>query len=173
MPNYVAFPTSSRRLTGDLDLPFDLKFLPENLPLYLSTGRPLTTRASLVDPSMFFLLISFDNREETTSSSTSVVVLLLLLGLTQVWISTGFQQNPLKLSALLVNQKATLHRVHNAVSPEIALWVTAIPRCLQSRNEWGSGSVFYLSLCIKLVIDSSISKIHSSLALCMHANTSS
>jgi hypothetical protein len=64
-------------------------------------------------------------------------------------------------------------RVSSVVSPEIALWVTAIPRCLQSRNKWGYGSVFDLSLCIKLVIDSSIPKIHSSLASCMHANTSS
>jgi len=32
----------------------------------------------------------------------------LLVGLTQVHISTGFQQNPKKISSLLVNQKATL-----------------------------------------------------------------
>jgi hypothetical protein len=65
------------------------------------------------------------------------------------------------------------HRMHNVVSPEITLWVTAITKCLQSRNEWGSVSVFYLSLCIKLVTDSGIPKIHSSSASCMHANTSS
>jgi hypothetical protein len=29
------------------------------------------------------------------------------------------------------------HRVHRTVSPKIDLWVTAILRCLQSRNEWG------------------------------------
>jgi hypothetical protein len=34
-------------------------------------------------------------------------VLANFLGLTQVQIYYGFQQNPLKLSALLVNQKAT------------------------------------------------------------------
>ena len=45
------------------------------------------------------------------------------------------------------------YKVHNIVSPEIALWVTAIPRCLHSRNEWGFGKVFYLSLCLKLIID--------------------
>jgi hypothetical protein len=36
------------------------------------------------------------------------------------------------------------HSAHNTVSPEIALWVTAMLKCLQSRNEWGSGVVFYL-----------------------------
>jgi hypothetical protein len=61
-----------------------------------------------------------------------------LLGLTQVLISNRFPTKPSKLSALLVNQKANVaHRVHNAVSPEIALWGTAILRCLQSRKEWG------------------------------------
>jgi hypothetical protein len=38
----------------------------------------------------------------------------------------------------------TVHRVHCTVSPEIALWVTAILKFLQSRNEWGYGVVFYL-----------------------------
>jgi len=36
------------------------------------------------------------------------------------------------------------HRVHITVSLEIDLWVTKIPRCLQSRNEWGYGIVFFL-----------------------------
>jgi hypothetical protein len=48
-----------------------------------------------------------------------VFSLLLLLGLTQVRISTGFQQNPKKLSALLVHQKATLHTGCTTISPEI------------------------------------------------------
>jgi hypothetical protein len=36
------------------------------------------------------------------------------------------------------------HRVHCVVSPEIALWVTAMLKCLQSRIEWGFGVVSYL-----------------------------
>jgi hypothetical protein len=46
-----------------------------------------------------------------------------------------------------------VHRRHHVVSHEIVVWVTAIPKSLQSRNEWGSGSVLYLSLCINLVLD--------------------
>jgi hypothetical protein len=38
-------------------------------------------------------------------------------------------------------------------------------------GDMGVYSIFLL--CIKLVSDSSISRIHSSLSLCMHANTSS
>jgi hypothetical protein len=60
----------------DLNLPFKLDFLPENFPLSLSINQYLTTKAYLVDPSMFLLLISFENREETTSYSSSVVVFL-------------------------------------------------------------------------------------------------
>jgi hypothetical protein len=56
-------------------MPFDLDFLLDNFPLYLSDGRFLTIKSSLVDPSMFFLLISSDSRDETTSSSTNVVEL--------------------------------------------------------------------------------------------------
>jgi hypothetical protein len=63
-----------------------------------------------------------------------------LLRLTQVLISNRFPTKPSKLLALLVNQEGNAllaHRVHNAVSPEIDLWGTAILMCLQSRKEWG------------------------------------
>jgi hypothetical protein len=37
-----------------------------------------------------------------------------------------------------------MHIVHRTVSPKIALWVTAILRCLQSRNEWEFVGWFFL-----------------------------
>jgi hypothetical protein len=44
----------------------------------MSIGQPLTTNSSLADPSMFFLLISSENRDATTYSSANVVELLLI-----------------------------------------------------------------------------------------------
>jgi hypothetical protein len=49
------------------------------------------------------------------------------------------------------------HKEHSATSPEIDLWVTANIKCLQYRNEWGYGSVFYLLhaliwLCIQILL---------------------
>jgi hypothetical protein len=41
-------------------------------------------------------------------------------------------------------EENTTHRVHCAVSLKTYLWVTAMLKCLQSRNGWGSGNVFYL-----------------------------
>jgi hypothetical protein len=38
----------------------------------------------------------------------------------------------------------TAHKVYCAVSHEIALWVTAMLRCLQSRKEWGYGIAIHL-----------------------------
>jgi hypothetical protein len=70
--------------------------------------------------------------------------------LTSSWVDPGSDLNrfPTKPSKTIgppgKPEGNVVHRVHNAVSPEIALWVTAIPRCLQSRNEWGSGIVFFL-----------------------------
>jgi hypothetical protein len=99
--------------------------------------------------------------------------------LTSSWVDPGSDLNgfPTKPSKTInppgKPEGNAAHRVHNAVSPEISLWMTVITKCLQSRNECGSRSVFYISLCIKHVINSSISNIHSSLALHMQANTSS
>jgi hypothetical protein len=39
----------------------------------------------------------------------------------------------------------TTHRMYYVASPEIVLWVTAMLRCLQSRNEWGYGIVIDIS----------------------------
>jgi hypothetical protein len=73
------------------------------------------------------------------------IVGFLLLGLTQVQISNRFPTKPSKTIGPPGKPEGnTMHRVHYAVSPEIALWVTAMLKCLQSRNEWGSGNVFYL-----------------------------
>jgi hypothetical protein len=60
-----------------------------------------------------------------------------MLGLTQVLISIGFQQNPQTIGPPGKPEGNVVHRVHNAVSPEIALWGTAILRCLQSRKGLG------------------------------------
>jgi hypothetical protein len=60
----------------DLDLPLDLNLPLEDLDLFLSWERPLANNASVLCPSMFFRLISFNNKDETTSSKLKVVVLL-------------------------------------------------------------------------------------------------
>jgi hypothetical protein len=62
----------------------------------------------------------------------------------------------------------TAHGVHCTVSPEIALWVTTMLKCLYPRNEWGSGNVFYLLHALIFVIHSSIPRINSSFRS-MHA----
>jgi len=100
----------------------------------------------------------------------------LYLSVLTSWVDLGLDLNkfPTKPSKN-INPPSELEgndvrRVHNEVSPEITLWVNAMLKCLQYRNEWGYRSVSYLSLFIKLVIDS---RIHSSLASCMHTNTSS
>jgi hypothetical protein len=38
----------------------------------------------------------------------------------------------------------TMLSAHNTIPLEIALWVTAMLKFLESRNEWGYGVVFYL-----------------------------
>jgi hypothetical protein len=41
-------------------------------------------------------------------------------------------------------ERNVVRRSHNVVSPGVALWVTAMLKFLQSRNELGSGIVFHL-----------------------------
>ena len=60
----------------DLDLPLDLDLSLEELSLFLSWEHPLTNKASILWISIFFYLISLDNKDETTSSKLKVVVLL-------------------------------------------------------------------------------------------------
>jgi hypothetical protein len=65
------------------------------------------------------------------------------------------------------------HIVQCAISLEIALWVVAMLKCLQSRNVWGYGSVlFLLHVFIMLFIQIFLGFIHL-LGPCMHSNTSS
>jgi hypothetical protein len=66
--------------------------------------------------------------------------LATFLGLTQVQVYHGFQQNPFKTIVPYGKPEGnTVHRVHCAVSPEIVLLVDATLKCLQPGNEWGSG----------------------------------
>jgi hypothetical protein len=60
----------------DLDLPIDLDIPLENLDLFLSWEHPLTNNAYVLYPSIFFRLISSNNKDETTSSNFKEVVLL-------------------------------------------------------------------------------------------------
>jgi hypothetical protein len=62
------------------------------------------------------------------------------IGMTQVHIYYGFQQNPLNLSPPPGKPEGNaVHGVHYAISPEIVLWVAAMFKCLQPRNEWEYG----------------------------------
>jgi hypothetical protein len=62
------------------------------------------------------------------------------LGLNQVQIYHGFQQNPFKIIDPFGKLKGNaVHRMHCIVSPEIVLWVGAMLTCLQPENEWGYG----------------------------------
>jgi hypothetical protein len=61
---------------GDLDLPLDLYLPLEDLDLFISWEHPLANNAFVLCPSMFFRLISSDNKDETTSSNFKEVVLL-------------------------------------------------------------------------------------------------
>jgi hypothetical protein len=69
--------------------------------------------------------------------------------LTSSWVDPGsnlnrFKKKPSKIIIPPSKPEGNAtHRVHSAVSHEISLWVAAIPRCLQSRNEWGSWIVFF------------------------------
>jgi hypothetical protein len=82
------------KFTQDLNLPFDLDRQQENLPLPLSIGRPLATKAPLVNPSMFFYLISSDNRDATMSLSINVVVLLPIATI-KLYHESGKERNRL------------------------------------------------------------------------------
>jgi hypothetical protein len=66
----------------------------------------------------------------------------------------------------------TSHRVHCTVSPEIALWVTAILKFLQSMNDWGSGVVFYLLHAFIWLFLQLFLGIIQLLGTCMDSNTS-
>jgi hypothetical protein len=64
--------------------------------------------------------------------------LSIILGLTQVKIYYGFQQNPSKtIIPFRKSEGSVVYGVHWAVSLEIVLWVVAILRCLHPGNKWG------------------------------------
>jgi hypothetical protein len=77
------------------------------------------------------------------SEKNHLLVLLSLatfLGLTQVQVYYGFQKKPFKTIGPSGKPEGNVvHRVHYVVSPEIVLLVDAMLKCLQPRNEWGSG----------------------------------
>jgi hypothetical protein len=66
------------------------------------------------------------------------------------WVDLGsylnrFPTNPSKtINPLGKPEGNDVRSVHNIVSPEISLWVSAILKFLQYRNDWGYVVVFYL-----------------------------
>jgi hypothetical protein len=61
----------------------------------------------------------------------------------------GFQQNPANHRPFWRPEGNIVHIVHNEVSPEMDLWVTTGPRCLQSWKGGCCGDVrhsFYLNI---------------------------
>jgi hypothetical protein len=76
----IPFLSTSRaylyKFWGDLDIPIDLYLPLHELFLFISWENPLAKKVFLLWISMFFHLISSDNKDETTSLKIKVVALL-------------------------------------------------------------------------------------------------
>jgi hypothetical protein len=77
--------------------------------------------------------------------------------LTSSWVDLGLDINkfPTKPSKTInppsKPEGNVAQSAHGVVSPKIALWVVAMIKFLQYRNEWGSGVFFYLLLALILL----------------------
>jgi hypothetical protein len=75
-PSFPHIQHTFTNFPGDLDPPLDLYLPLEDLYLFLPWERPLANNAYVFCPSMFFHLISSDNKDEITSSKLKVMELL-------------------------------------------------------------------------------------------------
>jgi hypothetical protein len=75
-------------------MPLDLDLPLEKLDLFLSWERPLSNNAYVLCPSIFFHLMSSDNKDETTSSNFKEVV-FLPIATTRLSHESGKEHNKL------------------------------------------------------------------------------